>query len=98
MAEKLTNLREVYVADIANPGYGPIYAVHVRADRLYVLTNPQALSSELAYVERLAKRVRASGAIDPDLWDRAEITNQEMIDKAHDTWVWEQEEQMAGRW
>lgn len=98
MATKVANLLSVYVDDIANPGHGPIYAVHVRADRLYVQTNPQALSSEKAFVEQLAAKVRAKGEIDSDLWDFAETTPTEMEAKAHDTWVWEQEEQMAGRY
>jgi hypothetical protein len=92
---------KVYVQDIANPGYGPILAVHAMGDRLYVLTQPNALFADEAAAERLADRVRAKGEIDADLWDYATHTDAER--EAHlgpggDLWQWEEMEKANGNW
>lgn len=91
---------DVYVEDIALPGakVKPLWAVHAKADRLYVFTDYRALSSDRAVVERVAEKVRQRGVINPDLWDHATRTYDETANHMTDMWLWEEEEKMAGRW
>jgi hypothetical protein len=87
----------VYVRDIANPGYGPILAVHVMADREYALTDSRALFADPARAERFARKVRAQGTFNPDLWEHTTMTEAERADHWYEMAEWEHTERLAGR-
>jgi hypothetical protein len=95
-------LVDSYIADIANPGFGPLLAVHAKGDDglTYVFTHPGVLAREMGQAQRFLAKVRAAGQFDPDLWDRG-MTDAER--EAHfgaggDLWQWEEQEKAAGRW
>lgn len=100
---------DVWVSDISNPGFGPIWAVHVlvgnspghSGERQYVLTSTRALSNDRAYVEQLASKVRTAGRINPDLWDYATQTEAEReayLASGGDLYQWEEMEKLNGNW
>lgn len=86
----------VYVDNIGLQG--PIYAVHIRAERLYVFTDYRALSSDRAAVERFAEKVRKAEEFNPDLWQFGDMTDAERERHYRDMYEWEETEKLAGRW
>jgi hypothetical protein len=94
---KIGNPDSVYV-DTISDDKNPIYAVHLNAERLYVLTDSRALSPDREYVERLADKVRATGEFNPELWTFASRTDSEREQHYADMYEWEEIEKLAGRW
>ncbi len=91
---KTVPISEVYLDNISYPGVAPIYAVHVRADRLYIFCDPRALSHDKDFVEEFAQRVRLAGEINPDLWEFAEMTESERETYEYGMWMRDQEERI----
>jgi hypothetical protein len=75
----MKKISKVWVGDIANPGFGPIFAVHALADREYVFVDHRVLSDDEDFVAAFAEKVRARGEIDPALWDTATMTDDERV-------------------
>jgi hypothetical protein len=69
---------QIDTIDIANPGFGPIWAPRcLWQGREYVFTDPRVLSTERAFVERFVNKVAAKGAINPVLWEATSLTDAE---------------------
>ena len=100
---KIANRNDLYISDIANPGYGPYFAIHVNAPNghNYVLYNQLALYPTYEAAIPLFNKIWEKGEFNPDLWERTSMTEDERYDyygPGGQVYEWEEMEKMNGNW
>lgn len=98
------NIERVWTADIANPGYGPIYAVHCitsvgpKLRHEWVLTDDRALFATYEEAECFADKVRARSVINPNYWMDLSQGTYRCQEDADNLYQWEEMEKRNGNW
>jgi hypothetical protein len=99
---KIVNRNHLWISDIANPGHGPFFAVHVKANgKEYVLTDNRALFPTYEAALPLFNKIWAKGEFNPDLWERTTMTEDERYGyygPDGQVYEWEEMEKMNGNW